>query len=180
MFKGTTVVLCICSWAEDEPIDEVFAAGHHLLAQNQDIQIRITGNPEKRGPIPKNLPANVVLTGFLSDDDFHRQFAQADAIMDLTEREHCLVCGAYEGVAAGRPIIITDSAVSREVFYKGAIYTKNTGQSIANSILEAKLGRVKLQEDITMLANEMKKREQEVSSVFFSAVAEAMAAKEYL
>lgn len=179
MFSGTMVVLCICSWAEDEPIDEIFAAGHYLLAQHPDIQIRITGNPQKRGPTPENLPDNVVLTGFLSDDDFHAQFGQADAIMDLTDREHCLVCGAYEGVAAGRPIIITDSAVSREVFYKGAIYTKNIGRSIANSILQAKLERVKLEEDITMLASEMKKREQITSSVFFSAIAEATAKRGY-
>ncbi len=175
--KGTMLVLCICSWADDEPIDQILLAGQHLLAQDPNIQIRITGNPQKRGPTPLNIPANIVLTGFLSDDEFHQEFARADVIMDLTDREHCLVCGAYEGVAAGRPIIITDSAVNREVFYKGTVYTKNTGSSIAQSISYAKIEQVRLEAGITMLATEMRKREQFASNVFFSAVAGIMAKK---
>lgn len=126
-------VLFICSFANDEPYDEVFKASKIL---DSDIGIYVTGNP--RGRVNEdNLPTNVHLTGYLPWDDFDKMLYSVDAIIDLTTRENCLVCGAYEAVAVKKPLITSDTHVLKSYFSEGTFYTDNTAKSIAESIVNA-------------------------------------------
>ena len=129
---GKHNVLFICSWADDEPYVDVIAAAK-LIASSTFIYI--TGNWKKRAAeLPAILPDNVVLTGFVSNTEFDQLLFSADVILDLTTRDDCMVCGAYEGVAAEKPLILSSSPVLEAYFDKATIYTANNTESIAEAI----------------------------------------------
>lgn len=130
--QGNKNVLFICTWSEDEPYIEVIQAASKL---DKTICIYITGNSKDKLDTP--LPTNVILTGFLDEADYVKFLFSSDVIMDLTTRDNCLVCGGYEAVAAEKPIILSDSAVTKKHFYKGAVYTDNSVADINLKILMA-------------------------------------------
>ena len=56
--------------------------------------------------------------------------------MDLTTRENCLVCGAYEAMAAKKPVVLSDTTALREYFHKGAVFSGNHSVALAKSITD--------------------------------------------
>ena len=48
-----------------------------------------------------------------------------------------MVCGAYEGLAANKPLILSKTKVLIEYFSDGVIHTENTSKEIFKSIQEA-------------------------------------------
>lgn len=129
--KGEFNVLFVCTWASDEPFLEVIEAAG-LLGNN--ICLYITGNHEKHQSLNfSNLPSNVFLTGFVPTIEFDRLLYSVDVVMDLTTREGCLVCGAYEAIAADQPVILSDTKVLQS-YFPGMVYTNNEASDIADSI----------------------------------------------
>jgi glycosyltransferase involved in cell wall biosynthesis len=126
----------ICTWADDEPYTEVIAAAALLTDQ---FDIYITGNYRKKLSESdlKKMPDNVQLLGFVSEADYVNYLASAFAAIDLTTRDNCLVCGAYEAMALLVPAIISDSIVNKETFPQGFIYTHNDANSIYKAMLKA-------------------------------------------
>ncbi len=125
-------VVFVCTYSADEPVTEVIEASRSL---RPEIRVLITGRiPEwiKRSPMPEN----VVLTGFLSETDYLALLRSADAVMVLTTRENTLVCGAYEGLAFNKPLILSDTKVLREYFADTAAYVRNSPSSILSGIEE--------------------------------------------
>ena len=64
-----------------------------------------------------------------------------DVIVDLTTRQDCLVCGAYEAVAAGTPLIVSNSEALRRQFSRGTLFTDNTSEDLAGKINTAILSK---------------------------------------
>lgn len=124
-------VVFICTWAEDEPWQQVLDAARQL--QDDNIEIAITGRFTKRIDA-SSVPTNVELTGFMSDTDFQQAVADADAVMVLTTRSDCLNCGAYEAVALEKPLLLSDSKALREYFDEGVLYTDNSAGDIARQV----------------------------------------------
>ena len=132
--KGKINIFFICTWAVDEPFLEVIEAARAL---DQSICIYISGNWKKvREQLPKGIPDNVILTGFISEAEFDEFLFASDAIMDLTTRDNCMVCGAYEGVAASKPLILSKNDALEEYFSQAALFCTNDCQSIQYSINE--------------------------------------------
>ena len=126
-------IVFICTWAGDEPYVEVIKAAK-MLPDN--IHLHITGRyNNKYQEIKDILPKNVFLKGYLKDEDYLELLNLADVIIDLTTREHCLVCGAYESTALEKPMILSDTFALREYFFQGAVFTDNTADDIARKIL---------------------------------------------
>lgn len=150
--EGITV-LFICTWAADEPYTEVIEAAARI---NPDIRIYITGNSKGRAyERHQVLPENVVLSGFVPEQDFIRLLHEADIVMDLTTLDDCLVCGAYEAVAANTPLILSNSAALQSYFHKGVVFTTNDAESVAHAIEEAVANREHLQLEIAELEQEL-------------------------
>ena len=92
-----------------------------------DLHLQVTGNPHKIGlSVAQRAPPNVHFTGFLADEDYWQLLRSADAIIDLTSKADCLVCGAYEALALGKPMLLSDNTASRELFGEGAVLTDNS------------------------------------------------------
>lgn len=141
-------VLSICTFAEDEPYREVFAAARVLA----DVTFIVTGTKKKIcKTLDEALPANVRLTGYLNDADYVALLFAVDVIMDLTTVEHCMVCGAYEAVAAGKPLILSEQKVLRDYFDQGTVFTKNHADSICRSIKTALADQERLCKDMVSL-----------------------------
>jgi len=134
--KSCKVFLLICTWAADEPYLEIIKAAESLGDQ---IQLRITGNYRKKLSQSNidSLQKNIHLLGYISEEKYLLELSAADFTIDLTTREHCLVCGAYESVAMGVPGIISDTEVNRDVFSKGFIFSGNDVDSIRRAIITA-------------------------------------------
>lgn len=146
-------VLFICTWAADEPYLEVLEASRRIAPS---IRVYITGNSKGREQaLGQSLPPNVVLTGFVPEQEFLDLLAGADVIMDLTTREDCLVCGAYESVAAGKPMVLSDTRALRQYFSKGAVYTENHAEAIASAIDRAVEDRARLRAEVAELECEL-------------------------
>lgn len=125
-------VVFICTWAPDEPYLEFLAAAK--LLTNEPIEIKITGRPPE-GIRTQSMPNNLELTGFVSELEYWELLKSAAVIVDLTTRENCLVCGAYEAAAVGVPCVISDSVVARRTFRSGYIFVENRASEIAKGIL---------------------------------------------
>jgi hypothetical protein len=146
---STFEVLFICSWSSDEPYLEVLRAAREVGGQ---IRIFITGDSKGRerafdGP----LPSNVILTGFVSEAEFILRLHSCDVVMDLTTRENCLVCGAYEATAVEKPMILSATECLRNYFSSGVVYTNNTVSSIVDAIHTAYRELPLLQQQIKQL-----------------------------
>jgi hypothetical protein len=76
-----------------------------------------------------------------------------DVIIDLTTRENCLVCGAYESIAVEKPMILSKTKALTEYFNKGAVYVEHSIKSIESGIIEA----IRRKEELTKQVKELKR-----------------------
>ena len=123
-------IVFICTYADDEPVDEVFAAARML---NGEAKFFVTGRIPK-GMKTWSVPPNVVLTDFLSETDYLKLLHNADGVLALTTREHTLLCGAYEALAFRKPLILSSKRALREYFGDSMIYVENDARSIAEGV----------------------------------------------
>ena len=101
------------------------------------------------------MPSNITLTGYLSEDKYISLLLSCDVVIDLTTRENCLVCGAYEAVEAEKPLISSNTIALNEYFYQGVVFTENNYKDIANSINYAFNNLGTLQREIKNLKREI-------------------------
>lgn len=149
---GRRNVMCICSYAEDEPFDRIIEAARLL---SEDIWIFFTGNPKLAKRSISGIPPNVIFTGFLTQEQYEQMLLRVDLVIDLTTRRDCLLCGAYEAVAAGRALLTSDTEVLRSHFSKGTLYTDNSSKDIARKIMDALEARGRLELEMKTLKEEL-------------------------
>jgi glycosyltransferase involved in cell wall biosynthesis len=95
----------------------------------------VTGNPKHLDPALKaQMPANMTLTGFLSDEGYGSLISGADAVLTLTTRNHTMLRGAYEAIYQGTPVIVSDWPLLRESFPDGAVHVDNSPAAIAAAV----------------------------------------------
>jgi glycosyltransferase involved in cell wall biosynthesis len=168
--KGDANVVYICGYNEDEPIIELIEASRNL---KKSWKVYITGDftKIKTKYIFKNLPPNIVFTGFLTEENYMRLLKSSDIIVVLTKQEYTLTCGAYEGLSVGKPMVLSNTTTIKEYFNKGVIYVDPTVESIYNGIVRANYDKEKLTKEIDMLkiflrADWMKKYEKLKNIIF--------------
>lgn len=152
--NSTYSVLFICTWAADEPYLEVIKSAQNL---DDSITIHITGKVREKElqKIQSLVARNINFTGFLPDEDYIALLYSSDIIIDLTTRENCLVCGAYEAVTSETPLILSDKRILREYFYKGVVFTDNNYIDISNNINYAINNHARLSQEIQQLKSEL-------------------------
>lgn len=133
-------IFIICSWSDDEPIDQYFLSAIDL----PDLSFGITGNFSKRISQFDDVPSNLHLMGFIDEDEYFSRLSRSKIVVDLTYRDDCLVCGAYEAIALAVPVILTDSMVNRTVFPKGVVFSTCSANDIKVKIVETINNRSRL------------------------------------
>jgi glycosyltransferase involved in cell wall biosynthesis len=129
-------VVVISTFADDEPIESVIESAR---AAADGVRYAITGNPARLSArVRAALPANVRLTGFLPEEEYWSLLAASDVIMDLTTMDDCLVCGAYEGIAVGNPLVLSNNRASVELFHDAGLFTDNSVASLASVVRDAR------------------------------------------
>lgn len=138
-------VLFICSYAEDEPYREVFLAAETL--RERGFRVAASGNYRKRGIDPAGFP-HVELLGFVPRSEYHARLREAGVVIDLTEREACLVCGAYEAMSVECPAVLSSTRALRGYFTAGTVFTAHDPGSIAEAVVRAHEDRARLAAEI--------------------------------
>ena len=131
--SGKTVFY-ICSYDIDEPYDLAFKAARVLSRDN--FKFLVSGNYKKANINPDDYP-HITFLGYLPEAEYYTQFFQSNIILDLTDNENCLLCGAYEAMAAQRPLVVSDTLCLRSYFTKGTIFAKHDVNSIVNAVIQA-------------------------------------------
>jgi glycosyltransferase involved in cell wall biosynthesis len=138
---GEFRLVLVATFAPDEPVAEVLDA-----VRGADLELYVTGNHHKLDQtIAARVPPNVRFTGFLDELDYWSLLRSADAIVDLTLMDDCLVCGAYEALALGKPMLLSNNAASVELFGECAVFTNNTAADIRSALEHLKRERGRLQ-----------------------------------
>ena len=129
---GPLRITIISTYAKDEPIAEIFRALHEV---KHEYRAWITGDDRKCPDALRRLaPKTISFTGFLDELDYWQLLADSDLIIDLTLMENCLVCGLYEAMSLGVPIMLTDDVSARRLVPKGTVFTKADKDSIKNAL----------------------------------------------
>lgn len=146
-FKSQLTAFFICTFADDEPYRELFAAFRNF----PEICLEVTGNYDSalnQSEI-ENLPSNIKLLGFVSNRCYVDHLFNCDFTIVLTNQEFTLNCGAYESLAANKPMLLSDTKTIRSYFTFGANY-------IESNTLEA------VRAGVQSIKSELKLRESEI------------------
>jgi glycosyltransferase involved in cell wall biosynthesis len=113
-------MLFLASFNPDEPVQELFEAAR--LAP--EITFVLAGDANRASGRHKILehPENVILPGYLSSAELDAAIGSADAILALTKLEDAQLSSAGEAIGAGRPMVLSDTPVTRELYYKGGVF----------------------------------------------------------
>jgi glycosyltransferase involved in cell wall biosynthesis len=150
-------LLFVCTFKADEPYLAVLEAARLI---DPAIGIYVTGDPRGKTD-PRAWPEHVVFCGRVPWERYDQLLRSANGVIDLTTREHCLVCGAYEAVAAGKPMILSRTATLMSYFARGAVFTDNQASgsphSICRAILEVRTREAQLKAEVAILRRELAK-----------------------
>lgn len=137
-------VFFICSFDIDEPYLEVFHAAEILTPEG--FRFFVSGNYRKRG-ITQNDFRHVELLGFVPETEFYCHLFSSQLVVDLTENDNCLVCGAYEALEAGKPLVLSRKKALEEYFTGGTVFTDNRAAEIAAAVRVAYANKLRLAEE---------------------------------
>jgi glycosyltransferase involved in cell wall biosynthesis len=116
---GAPFVLMPASFSGDEPIHVVLGAA----AQLPHLTFVLTGNVAvaNRKHDLRSWPRNVVLPGFLPAAELDWLLAHASAVLALTVHSDIELSAGNEALGFGRPLVASDSLVSRQLFGEYAV-----------------------------------------------------------
>ncbi|TKB23948.1 glycosyltransferase family 4 protein [Desulfopila sp. IMCC35006] len=156
--KTDKTVFYICSYDIDEPFAVAFHAFKLLL--KDDFKFLVTGNYKKAGIHADDYP-HINFLGFLPEADFYGKLFESNVVLDLTENENCLLCGAYEAMMAEKPLVTSDTSCLRNYFHMGTVFTKHDERSIADAIRYAYQERISLNKDIRVWKDDIQDKQKD-------------------
>lgn len=144
----------VCSYDSDEPFLEVFKAAEGLARDG--YRIFVSGNYRRAGLDPGDY-AQVHLLGFVSEEDFYRHMFSSEVVLDLTDNDNCLVCGAYEALEATKPLVLSKTSALQAHFNRGVVFTRNSAADIERAVREAFVRKRELSLDAGHWVNDSKR-----------------------
>jgi len=135
--------LLISSFDVDEPYEAVFEAFEPL--QKHDYTLYVSGDYRKANIDLSKFPW-VRFLGFIPDQDYYGYLRSCSLIIDLTNLEDCLVCGAYEALALEKPLILSHTTALRAYFGGACMFTENSVDAIRQCVQDAYQRRSELAE----------------------------------
>jgi glycosyltransferase involved in cell wall biosynthesis len=146
-------VFFICSFDIDEPYREVFRAA--TILRPEGFRFFVSGNYRKAGIALGDFP-HVELLGFVPESEYYRHLFSSQVVVDLTDHDNCLVCGAYEALEAGKPLVLSRKKALQNYFTGGTVFTENQSEEIAAAVRHAYIERTRLADECRQWANRSK------------------------
>lgn len=116
---------------DQEPVAETLEAARAL----PEVEFLVTGDPER---LPAGMadfaPANVTFTGWLQYPRFLGELAIADVVVAFSLDPGIMNRAAFEAVALGRPLVLSDWVGLRERFGDSARYCAPKAGAMAETI----------------------------------------------
>ncbi len=140
IYEHQQYILFISSWASDEPINDVIAGFVKSSSFGDGIKLFITGRKKaEKLDFTESyyVSKGVEFLGFVDEEHYWQLLRCALLNIDLTTRDDCLVCGAYESLAVGAPMLLSNNKASLNYFNEAALFTDNTAEDIAIKIKDA-------------------------------------------
>ncbi len=155
--EGDARVAVISTFADVEPIAEVFAAAR-LLPQ---VTFYVTGDSKRASAkLLAQKPENVTLTSFLQDGAYTALLKNVHGIVILTNQPKDLSCAAYEAVAMAKPAVVSDCSENKRWFTRGFVYVNNTPEEIAAGIKKMLNEQAMLIPEVIAMRSELAARRQ--------------------
>lgn len=149
------IVTVINTFAGDEPLGPVIKAARKL----PDIRFFILGDKSKaENSMLREVPANVTFPGYLLSNNYWSQLYASNAIMTLTNTPYSLVSGGIEGMAVGKPLILSRQPALTDYFTKGTIFVDHSAESIFDALRQIITQEDRLKREIAELAVEKRER----------------------
>ncbi len=155
--EGEARVAVISTFADEEPLTEVFAAARFL----PQVIFYVTGNPKRAlAKLLAQKPENVILTGFLRGGAYTALLKNVHGLVILTNQPKDLSCAAYEAVAMAKPAVVSDCSENKRWFTRGFVYVNNTPEAIAEGVKKMLNEQVRLIPEVMALRSELAARRQ--------------------
>jgi glycosyltransferase involved in cell wall biosynthesis len=124
-------VLVAGSLDANEPAAEAVA----MAALLPDVEVRLTGEL-RRVPavVRESAPPNAVFTGYLPYGSFLGEMAAADLVAVFSTDPHIMNRAAFEAVALGRPLVLSDHEGLRDRFGAAARFSVNRPGAMAAAL----------------------------------------------
>ena len=168
----TPDVAVVATFRKDEPIDAIIAAASKM----PDVHFAMSGPADHYRGEPDSVPANVELTGFLPEPDYWRLLALSTVVCDLTLKPDCLVCGAFEALAAGKPMVLSDNPATRDIFEPAAVLTGSKPVEIESAIRRALADHERLEAGARALQDSFRQRWQKEADAAWETIVAAAGA----
>jgi glycosyltransferase involved in cell wall biosynthesis len=124
-------IFVVNTFSSDEPIREILEAAKKL----PEVKFYLTGNKAKAPlNVTRDTSSNVFFTDFIPDDEYWKLLDSCDAVICLTTRDYTLVCGGYEAIYSGKPLITSNYPVLKNYYNFGTLHVDNTADSIAQAV----------------------------------------------
>lgn len=136
--RDRAFVLVPLAFAYDEPIDEILEAAR----RTPELTWVLTGKaPKSVGAL---APDNVILTGYVSKEEYNGLRAAATVVVAATTAEDTMQSAGYEALAAGSPLVTTPTKVLTDYFGDAALYATAKASSLAEQVSQAVDNRLRL------------------------------------
>ena len=151
-------VTLICSFHSDEPVSRVLEAVRSL---DNQMTLFVTGRRPQTPKLACFESERIVFTDFLPQYEFDGLIQHSDLIIDLTTDPYVLVCGAYEAIAVGVPVLLADFPVTRSTFSSGCLFAADSVAAYRQALLEFLNNPAEYRTAVSAFAEEFERRWQE-------------------
>lgn len=148
-------VTLVSTFGPDEPVELVVAAAKKL----SKMSFFILGDTAlAKKSLLSRASSNVCFPGYLSGDDYWKLLEASQAVMVLSTDQYSLLSGAVEGMALGKPLILSRQPALTKYFTMGAVFVEHSVESLVNGVEIVRDQEHNLKQQVLELAT--KKRER--------------------
>lgn len=152
-FDGQFNAVVVSSFNWDEPLDVVFEAA----AQLPEVSFYVTGECTRGAPsLLAKRPDNCRLTGYVPYEQYVGLLRGADVVIDLVTADGTLLCGAFEAVSVGTPLIVSDWPILRDYFPIGTVHVPNTVEGVCEGVRRVQRVQAELRREISALRKQLR------------------------
>lgn len=169
------IILVPASWANDEPLDYIV---REYVASSicEDYMLVITGNPSRNRKLYLNIKKylrndnkcsrNIVLTGFISDNQYMWLLQSSSIVITVTRREYTLLSSLWESIYHNKPALVSKTKTLSSLLGNNYPCFFTMSPNSLRRMLEKCLREAKISSHIINLYEELRRKAQNSLNTF--------------